>query len=146
MPTYTIKVDLTPTNKGAVVSGISATNTQVIGTVLIAGQAGAMGPQGPAGSPANLYTTYPQLAANPDSIIVGEITRDSDGAATSASVVWPDGSPGTYTADIVSTTFPGAIDGYHITYGSPLIRTYTQPTVTRNSLGAVTTRPAIVVT
>lgn len=86
-------------------------------------------------------------AANPDTILFGTITRDGDGAALSSTVAWPNGFVGTYTADIVSTDFPGAIDAYHITYGSPLVRTYTQPAVTRDpTTGAVTVRPALVVT
>lgn len=84
-------------------------------------------------------------ARNLDAIIVGTITRDGNDAATTAPVVWPDGTPGTYTADTLSTAFPGAVDGYHVTYGSPVQRTYTQPTVTRNANGAVTALPAIVV-
>lgn len=91
------------------------------------------------------YASYLSLAANPDAIIVGAITRDGNGAATSAGVVWPDGTTGTYTADTVSTSVPGAVDAYHVTYGST--RTYTQPAVTRDSTtGAVTARPALVVT
>ncbi len=86
------------------------------------------------------------IARTPDQIITGTITRDANGALTSASVTWPDGKSGTYTADTVSTSFPGAVDGYHITHGSPVTQTYTQPTVTRDATGAVTTLPAIVVT
>lgn len=92
------------------------------------------------------YLRFLQAAMAPDLLIVGAITRDANGVATSAPVVWPDGSPGTYTATTVSTAFPGAVDAYTITYGSPVTRTYTQPTVTRDSNGAVTNRPAIVVT
>lgn len=84
-------------------------------------------------------------AANPDNLVSGTITRDSNGAALSASVTWPDGTTGTYTADTVSSTFPGAVDAYHITYGSPVTMTVTQPAVTRSSSGAVTNRPALVV-
>lgn len=91
------------------------------------------------------YVPFKTLAYNPDELIVGTITRDANGVATSAPVVWPDGTVGTYTADTVSTAFPGAVDGYHITYGSPVTRTYTQPTVTRDSNGAVTARPAVVI-
>lgn len=88
-----------------------------------------------------------QWARNPDALITGAITRDSNGAATSAPVTWPDGAPGTYTADTVSTAFPGAVDAYHITYGSPVTKTITQPAVTRDSTtGAVTNAPAMVVT
>lgn len=85
---------------------------------------------------------YKQLAANPDSIIAGSITRDANEAVTSAAVVWPDGTSGTFTADTLSSSFPGAVDAYHITYGS---KTYTQSAVTRDSAGAVTNRPAITV-
>lgn len=81
-------------------------------------------------------------AANPDVLVFGTITRDSNGAATGATVTWPDGTSGTYTGT-ASTSFPGAVDSYTITYGSS---TYTQPTVTRDSSGAVTSRPAITVT
>jgi hypothetical protein len=84
-------------------------------------------------------------AANPDALIVGAITRNSDGAATSAPVVWPDGTAGTYTATVMSTAFPGSVDAYTITYAGDTTKTYTQPTVTRDSNGAVTNRPAITV-
>lgn len=83
-----------------------------------------------------------QWAANPDSLIAGVITRDANGAATSAPVVWPDATTGIYTATTVSTAFPGAVDAYTITKGA---LTYTQAAMTRNTDGAVTTRPAITV-
>lgn len=90
--------------------------------------------------------THVALAAIPDVLISGAITRNSNGAVTSASVVWPDGTVGTYTADVLSTAFPGAVDSYHITYGSPVTKTYTQPTVTRDAAsGVVTARPAMTV-
>lgn len=86
------------------------------------------------------------LARTPDSIITGAITRDASGAATSATVTWPDGTTGTYTALVLSTAFPGAVDSYRITYGSPATKTYTQPTVTRDASGAAVSVPAITVT
>jgi hypothetical protein len=82
---------------------------------------------------------------NLDDIITGTITRDSNGAATSASVVWPDGTAGTYTATTLNSTFLGAVDGYTVTYGNPVRLTFTQPAVTRNASGAVTNRPAMTV-
>lgn len=85
------------------------------------------------------------IATNPDMLIAGAITRDSNGAATSAPVVWPDGVTGVYTGT-PSADFPGAVDSYTITYLGTPTRTYTQPTVTRNASGAVTSRPAITVT
>jgi hypothetical protein len=111
-----------------------------------AGQTGPAGPIGPQGSPGpGAAGGYANLARNPDVLIVGTVTRDANGAATSAPVVWPDGTPGTYTATTVSTAFPGAVDAYTITYGSPVTKTYTQPTVTRDANGAAVTVPAIVV-
>lgn len=92
-----------------------------------------------------LATTRAALARTPDALITGTVTRDANGAATSAPVTWPDGSPGTYTALTVSTAFPGAVDSYKITYGSPVTKTYTQPTITRNANGAATNVPSIVV-
>ena len=83
-----------------------------------------------------------QLARTPEAIIVGTITRDANQAPTSAGVVWPDGKTGTYTGT-PSATFPGAIDSYTVTYGTT--RTYTQPAVTRNASGNITTQPAITI-
>lgn len=91
------------------------------------------------------YVSLTAAAKNPDLLIAGSITRDSNQAVTSAAVVWPDGKPGTFTALVLSTAFPGAVDSYKITYGSPIIKTFTQPTVTRNTVGAVTNVPQIVV-
>ncbi|QDF17977.1 hypothetical protein SEA_CLARK_28 [Gordonia phage Clark] len=86
-----------------------------------------------------------QLAANPDQLAVGTITRSASGAATGFSVAWPDGATGTFTGT-ESTTFPGAIDSYAITHVlSGVTTTYTQPALTRDTSGAVTARPAIVV-
>lgn len=73
-------------------------------------------------------------------------TRDSNGAITTASIVWPDGATGMFTADTISTAFPGAIDAWHATYSGPLgSKTVTQPAVTRDSNGAVTVQPAITI-
>jgi len=83
-------------------------------------------------------------ARDPEELFTGVITRDSNGAPTASSVLWPDGVTGTY-AGTASATWPGAVDSYTITYGSPVTKTYTQPTVTRNSSGAITTRPTITV-
>lgn len=84
-------------------------------------------------------------AAAPDTMAVGTITRSTTGAATGFSVVWPDGATGSFTGT-ESTSFPGAIDSYAVTHVfSGVTKTYTQPTLTRDSSGAVTARPAIVV-
>lgn len=89
---------------------------------------------------------YKQAAKNPDLLIVGAINRNSFGAVTSAAVVWPDGKPGVFTTDVFSTAFPGAIDSYHITHvNGGTTQTYTQPTITRDSNGAATNVPQIVV-
>lgn len=93
------------------------------------------------------YSTAALLSAamSPDAMFIGTITRDGSGVATSAAVLWPDGTRGTYTADTVSASWP-AVDAYHVTYGIPLIRTYTQTAVTRDAItGQVTVRPAVAV-
>jgi hypothetical protein len=79
-------------------------------------------------------------------LVFTAITRNGNEAVTSASVLWPDGSPGTWTTDTLSSAFPGAVDAYHVSYGSPTVRTVTQPAVTRDAAGAVTVQPAITVT
>lgn len=73
-------------------------------------------------------------------------TRNSDGAITTASIVWPDGTTGTYTADTLSTSFPGATDAWRATYVGTPSKTVTQPGVTRDSNGAVTAQPALTIT
>ncbi|AXH45794.1 hypothetical protein SEA_GEAZY_29 [Gordonia phage GEazy] len=86
-----------------------------------------------------------QLAANPDQLAVGTITRSASGAATGFSVAWPDGATGAFTGT-ESVSFPGAIDTYAITHVlEGVTTTYTQPALTRDTSGAVTARPAIVV-
>jgi hypothetical protein len=91
--------------------------------------------------PAWISSLNLSLAADPETIMVGTITRDGNNAPTNAGVVWPDGTTGTYMGT-ASGSFPGAIDSYTITYGN---RTYTQPTVTRNANGGITTKPAITI-
>ncbi len=95
----------------------------------------------PTPDPSWVSTMSLQLARTPEDIIVGAITRDGNGAPTSAGVVWPGGTTGTFTGT-PSGTFPGSLDSYTITYGTT--RTYTQPTVTRDGNGNITTQPAIV--
>lgn len=89
------------------------------------------------------YATYLELARSPEALIVGAITSDAGGAPTSAAVIWPDGTAGTFTG--TPSAIAGALDGYAITYGAPAARTYTQPAVTRNTAGHITTRPPITV-
>ncbi|MBT2566585.1 hypothetical protein J7I84_08775 [Arthrobacter sp. ISL-85] len=89
------------------------------------------------------YANYANLAKNPDSIIAGAVTVDANNLITSAAVVWPDGKPGTMT--ITSRDANNAVLAYNITYGSPVIKTFTQPAITRNAAGAATNVPQIVV-
>lgn len=92
------------------------------------------------------YAQFINLARNPDLIITGTINRDGNGAITTAGVTWPDGTVGTLTTDTASTAFPGAVDAYHVTYGSPATKTFTQPAITRDSTtGQPTNIPAITV-
>lgn len=83
--------------------------------------------------------TFMELARTPEVLMVGALTRSASGAITSAAVVWPDGTAGVFTGT-PSGTFPNALDSYTITHGTS---TYTQPTVTRNAAGNITTQPAI---
>lgn len=90
--------------------------------------------------------SFVSLAQSLDEIIVGAITRDANGAAISATLAWPDGGTGAYTATQVSSAFPGAVDAYTCTYSRAGVnRTYTQPAVTRDANGAVTNKPAMTV-
>lgn len=87
-----------------------------------------------------------QHACNPDNLrFEGTINRNSDNAVTSATFRWPDGVTGTFTATVLSSTFPGTIDAYTVTYNGTPARTITQPTMTRNAAGAVTVRPVMTV-
>jgi hypothetical protein len=86
---------------------------------------------------------FPALAKNPDLLVTGAVTVDGNNLITTAAVVWPDNTPGTMT--ITSRDSLGAVLAYNITYGSPVTKTYTQPTITRNANGAATNVPQIVV-
>lgn len=65
------------------------------------------------------------------------------GVVSTATVKWPDASAGTFTATTINATFE-AIDAYTITHTASS-KTVTQTAVTRNSEGAVTTKPALTV-
>ena len=71
------------------------------------------------------------------------ITRDSDEVPTTATVKWPDGSAGTFTRTTKNTTWL-AIDAFTISH-TLSGKTVTQAAVTRDSGGAVTTKPALTV-
>lgn len=95
------------------------------------------------GSPsAIVLVSNKTLALDPELLITGSIVRNSSNVVTSANVVWTDGTVGVYTS-LTFDSATGAVNSYQITKGSQI---YTQPTLTRNSTGAVTNRPAIVVT
>lgn len=84
------------------------------------------------------------LARDPEQLFAGAITRNTDGAATSAVIEWPDGVTGTYSGT-ASVSFPGSINTYTVTRtGTPTV-TFTQPAVTRDASGYITNRPAITV-
>ena len=85
-----------------------------------------------------------QLAADPSQLITGAIVLDPGGAPISASVVWPDGVTGVYSGT-GSTAFDGAVDAYTVTRTGTPVKTFTQPSVTRDSRGNVTNRPAMTI-
>jgi len=62
---------------------------------------------------------------------------------STATVKWPDGSAGAFTATTINSTWE-AIDAYTITHTASG-KTVTQAAVTRNADGNVTTKPALTV-
>jgi|SRR5580765_72649 len=75
------------------------------------------------------------------------ITRDAYGAMLTANVTWPDSLSGEFTADIVSTLFPGSVDAWHITRDTLAgTVTYSQPEVTRDAEGNIIDMPPVEVT
>lgn len=77
----------------------------------------------------------------PELLMTGQITRNSNGVITSAPVLWSNGDTGTFTATEFDSVTNG-INSYQVTKGSI---TYIQPAITRDSNGFVINRPAIVV-
>lgn len=69
----------------------------------------------------------------------GTFTLDSDDVITTAAVVWPDGSAGTFTTVTKNTTFL-CIDAFTVTH-TDSGKTVTQAALTRNGNGTVTVRP-----
>jgi hypothetical protein len=72
------------------------------------------------------------------------INRDSNFVVTNATVLWPDGTYGVFTTTSNSPTWL-AIDAFTITYTNAS-KTVTQASVTRDSSGNVTAKPALTVT
>jgi hypothetical protein len=78
-----------------------------------------------------------------ESFEMTSITRNADGIVTSGTVKWPDSSAGTFTSDTINATWL-AVDAYHIGHTASG-KTVTQPAVTRDSTGAIVTKPALTV-
>jgi hypothetical protein len=95
--------------------------------------------------PAGVSGSDEYLKANLGNVVYTSVTRDADGAATSATVKWPDGTSGTYTATSVSTVVLGAVDAYTVTYAGSSTKTVTQGIVTRDAAGAVIAQPELTV-
>ena len=91
----------------------------------------------------NSYVPLAAAAKDPEELFAGNMVRNANEVIMSFAVRWPDGSPGTYTTLAIDPS--GAINSYQITYGSPVTKTFTQPTITRDSSGAAITVPAVVV-
>ena len=115
-----VDLSLIPTGAPAV-----PTSTPTATVTSINGQTGAV-------------STLAAEARHPEDLWTGTLTY-TNGAVTSAAVLWSDGLTGTYTGT-PSTAFPGSIDAYTITHGTT---TYTQPAVTRDTNGNITNQPAI---
>lgn len=104
------------------------------------GDTGDEGAPGPAGVQYNLETW-----ANAQTFQLVSATRDANSAIITATIVWPDGTPGVFTTDAASIEFPGAIDAWHATYAGSPAKLITQTAVTRDANGAVTAQPAITI-
>lgn len=65
------------------------------------------------------------------------------GVVSTATVKWPDGSAGTFTATTINSAWE-AVDAYTVTHASSG-KTVTQAAVTRNASGRVTSKPALTV-
>lgn len=100
-------------------------------------------------SPVNGVISYSNedlvyFASSPEHLMRGELTYDDNGTVIAASIVWPDGTEGQYTALVVSSSFPGAVDAYVVTYGQ--LNRIRQTTVIRDpETGRVISRPAMIV-
>jgi hypothetical protein len=69
-------------------------------------------------------------------------SRDPDtGQVATATVIWPDGSEGVYTADAVNPT-TGFVDGYTISHELSS-KAVVQPTITRDIIGQPTNKPPL---
>lgn len=149
----TVDLDLLPGGNPAMpysapIAGVTSVNGQTgsvtTPTTTDADVAGFVQGAGPTATALSAtYASYVSLAKNPDTLIAGAVTLDGSDRVTSAVVQWPDGTPGTLT--ITERHATGAVNAYSITYGSPVTKTFTQPTITRNSNGAATNVPQIVV-
>ena len=128
LTTFQLKSAQTEVDLSLIPAGAAAlpTTAPVASVTSVNGQTGAV-------------DTRLQDARNPEALFTGTITY-TNGAPTSAPVVWPDGTTGVYTGT-PSIAFPGSIESYSITYGTTLV--YTQPAVTRDADGNITTKPAI---
>ena len=69
------------------------------------------------------------------------VTFDSDQVVTTATVAWPDGSAGTFTTTTKSAAWL-AVDAYTVSHAASG-KTVTQSSVTRDTDGNVTTKPAL---
>ena len=77
---------------------------------------------------------------------VTSVTRRADGAVTSANIAWPDGTLGVYTALVFNAKITNATDSWQATYVGTTTKTILQPTITRDSTGAVIVQPDIIIT
>ena len=70
-------------------------------------------------------------------------TYDSTGCLSIGTVVWPDGSAGTFTTTTKNSTF-NVVDAFTVTHTNSGL-TATQALVTRDTSGNVTVKPAITI-
>jgi hypothetical protein len=83
------------------------------------------------------------LAYQLDPLVATVATSDPAGAPLTRTVRWPDGAAGAFT---ITRDAASSVSGYVVTHVlAGTTSTFTQPTITRDANGAVTSRPAITV-
>ncbi|WP_162600938.1 hypothetical protein [Paraburkholderia sp. C35] len=81
---------------------------------------------------------------NSGSYSLSAVTYDANGIIASASILWPSGAQGQWTTLIANARY-GVVDSFACTYVyGNVTRTVTQPAVSRNGSGAITSCPALI--
>jgi hypothetical protein len=94
-------------------------------------------------TPQSVTDRLAEIASNGGYKAMHNIVYSPAGPILTADVVWPDDSPGVYTATLNATL--GTVDSFTVTH-TDSAKTVTQPTITRNASGQAIDQPEITVT